>query len=169
MTRRRRRSRSGSVVRAIAVGLALASAGAVTALPRDAAAQACCVGIGLVTPARLRTFEDRALGVQIRARSVLGAFGPTGSYATSAANNSELGFEEDLFGALRVGSRFQVAVRAPFVQTARQAGDLSGWGGGLGDVAASARFDAFNAGEHGAWPGLAILAALAAPTGQPLD
>ena len=171
MTRRRRRSRSGSVAPAIAAGfaLALAVAGGVAAFPRDAAAQVCCVGTGLVTPARLRTFEDRALGIQMRARSVMGAFGGTGSYAASAAGNSELAFQEDLYGALRLGARFQIGVLAPFVQTARQAGGLSGWGGGLGDVAASGRFDAFTAGAHGAWPGVAILAALAVPTGRPLD
>jgi hypothetical protein len=157
------------VVPALAAALALTGAVGVTAFPRDATAQVCCVGTGLVTPARLRAFEDRALGIQMRARSVIGAFGGTGSYAASAAGNNEFGFQEDLFGALRLAPRFQLAVLAPFVQTARQAGGLSGWGGGLGDVAASARVDAFNAGERGAWPGLAILAAVAVPTGQPLD
>jgi hypothetical protein len=122
-----------------------------------------------VTPARLRTFEDRALGVQMRARSVMGAFGGTGSYAATAAGNRDLGFEEDLFGARRLGTHFQVAVWAPFIQTSRAAGGLSGFGGGLGDVAASARFDAVNAGERGRWPGVAIIAGLTLPTGQPLD
>ena len=83
----------------------------------------------------------------MRARSVMGAFGGTGSYATSASGNREVGFEEDLFGALRLGSHFQVGLWAPFVQTSRQAGGLSGWGGGLGDVAANVRFDAVNAGD----------------------
>jgi hypothetical protein len=149
------------VVLAVVVGIA--------AVPRDAAAQACCVGTGLVTPARLRTFEDRAVGFQMRARSVMGAFGGTGSYATSGAGTREVGFEEDLFGAFRLGSHFQFGLWAPFVQTSRQAGNLSGWGGGLGDVAVNARFDAVNAGTRGAWPGIALLAALSVPTGQPLD
>jgi hypothetical protein len=177
MTRRRRRSRfsdgggrrARAAAPALALALALAALAAAVALPRKAAAQACCVGTGLVTPARLRTFEDRALGIQMRARSVMGAFGGTGSYATSTSGTSELGFEEDLFGALRLGSRFQVGVWAPFVQTARQAGGLSGWGGGLGDVAANARFDAVDAGTRGYWPGVAILSALSVPTGRPLD
>ena len=85
----------------------------------------------------------------MRARSVMGAFGGTGSYATSASGNREVGFEEDLFGAVRLGSHLQVGLWAPFVQTSRQAGSLSGWGGGLGDVAANVRFDAVNAGD--AW------------------
>ena len=55
--------------------VALAVVVGIAAVPRGAAAQACCVGTGLVTPARLRTFEDRAVGMQMRARSVMGAFG----------------------------------------------------------------------------------------------
>ena len=158
--RARAASRS-AVALAVVVGIA--------AVPRGAAAQACCVGTGLVTPARLRTFEDRAVGMQMRARSVMGAFGGTGSYATSVSGNREVGFEEDLFGAVRLGSHLQIGLWAPFVQTSRQVGSLSGWDGGLGDVAANVRFDAVNAGTRGAWPGIALLAALSVPTGQPPD
>src|SRR3954464_15043041 len=124
MTRRRRHSRFRSGATALAApAVALAIAAGIAALPRPAAAQACCVGTGLVTPARLRTFESGALGVQMRARSVMGSFSAGGDYATSAAGNRDLGFEEDLFGALRLGSRFQVGLWAPFVQTSRsQAG-----------------------------------------------
>ena len=168
MTRRRRPSRFRERAAAVAV-VALALAAGVTAHPRAAAAQACCVGTGLVTPARLRTFEDHAVGVQMRARSVMGAFGESGSYATSAAGNRDVGFEEDLFGALRLGSHFQVALMAPFIQTSRAAAGTSGFGGGLGDLAASARCDAVNAGERGYWPGVAVLAGLALPTGRPPD
>ncbi|HEY7370965.1 MAG TPA: hypothetical protein VIF57_02220 [Polyangia bacterium] len=171
MTPRRRPSssrdrRATAVLAAVAGALAAA---AVTATPRAAAAQACCVGTGLVTPARLRTFESGAVGAQMRARSVMGAFGGGGTYAASGADSRELGFEEDLFAALRLGSRVQVGLWAPFVQTSRQQGNLSGFGGGLGDVALNARFDAIDAGTHGRWPGVAVLGALSLPTGQPLD
>src|SRR5262245_57007389 len=167
MTRRRRRSRFRDRAAAVAV-VAFALAAGLAAHPRPAAGPAWCVGTGLVTPARLRTFEDRAVGVQMRARSVMGDFSGSRNYATSA-NRSELGFEEDLFGALRLGSRFQVALSAPFIQTARSAAGVSGFGGGLGDVAASVRYDAVDAGTRGPWPGIAILAGAAFPTGQPLD
>jgi hypothetical protein len=167
MTRRRQSSRSLSGAAAAATAVALA-AGA-TALPRSAVAQACCVGTGLVTPARLRTFESHAVGIQMRARSVMGAFRGSGSYATSASGSRELAFEEDLFGALRFGSHFQVGLWAPFVQTSRAADGYSGWGGGLGDVAANARLDIVNAGTRGHWPGVAIMAGLSVPTGTPLD
>src|SRR5262249_7126959 len=76
------------------------------------------------------------------------------------------GFEQDLFAALRVGSHVQVGVWAPFVETSRQAGGLSGFGGGLGDLAANARFDVIDAGTRGRLPGLAVLAALSLPARQ---
>jgi len=170
MTRRRRPSKFRSGARAIApVAVAIAVAGGLAALPRVAAAQSCCVGTGLLTPARLRTFEDHALGMQMRARSVMGAFRSGGGYASSVSGNRDLGFEESLFGAVRFGSHFQVGLSAPFLQTSRQVAGASGFGGGLGDVAATARFDAVNAGEHGHWPGVAIIAGLSVPTGRPPD
>src|SRR5262245_43301956 len=168
--RHRSRSRSGSIAAATpAAAIAIAIAAGVIAFPRAAAAQACCVGTGLLTPARLRTFEGGVVGFQMRARSVMGEFGGTGSYAGSPSGYRDLGFEQDLFGAMRLAPHFQIGRWAPFVQTGRQAGGLSGWGGGLGDIAVNARFDAINAGEHGRWPGVAIIAALAAPTGQAPD
>ena len=94
MTRPRRHSRFRDRL-PVVVGAAFVIAAGVASRPRTAAAQACCVGTGLVTPARLRTFEDRAVGMQMRARSVMGAFGPTGGFAMSGAGNREIGFEED--------------------------------------------------------------------------
>src|SRR4029079_5222876 len=139
MPRRRRRSSFPSRAGAIVAVASVAIAAIVVSLPRAAAAQACCVGTGLVTPARLRTFEAGAAGVQMRARSVMGAFGGGGDYATSGAGSREIGFEQDLFAALRLGPRVQVGLWAPFVETSRQystqSGTLSGFGGGLGDVA----------------------------------
>jgi hypothetical protein len=147
----------------------LAAALLVLGLPAAARAQACCVGTGLVTPARLRIFEERAVGIQTRARSVLGAFGEGGSFAASGAGTRELSFQQDLFGAMRFGRRFQAALLIPFVTTNRQAANLSGWGSGVGDVATNVRYDAILAGERGPWPGIALLAGLAVPTGRPPD
>lgn len=151
-----------------ALGLALAVACGVAA-PRAARAQVCCVGTGLVTPARLRAYESRAFGTQLRARSVLGSFGDGGAYRAQADGTRELAFEQSLVAALRLGARFQVAAQLPFVGTHRKLGGQSGWGGGVGDFAVSSRWDVAAAGAHGAWPGVAVLAGLAVPTGTPAD
>src|SRR3954466_14754326 len=147
MTRPRRRSRfrSRGAAALAAPVVAVAIAAGVAALPRVAPAQACCVGTGLGTAGRLRVGEDRAAGMQMRARSVMGAFSGTGGYATSAPGYRDVGFEEDLFGSKRFGSHFSVGLSAPFVQPARESAGLSGFGGGLGDAAATARFDVVNA------------------------
>jgi hypothetical protein len=149
-----------------ALGVALALVVGVVA-PRAARAQVCCVGTGLVTPARLRAFESYAVGLQLRARSVTGAFGPGGDYASMSPGSSDRSFEQDLLAAARFGARLQAAVTIPFVETSRRAGDLAGAGGGLGDLSLSTRWDFVRVGERGAWPGLAALVGLSVPTGRP--
>lgn len=166
--RRRRHSRFAEP-RAAGVGLAAVLITVLAAFPAPARAQSCCVGTGLVTPARLRVFEERALGIQTRVRSVLGNFGEGGSYAATGDGRRELSFQQDLFGAMRFGRRFQAALLVPFVTTNRETPTVSGWGSGIGDVATNARYDFILAGERGAWPGIALLAGLALPTGRPMD
>jgi len=154
---------------------ALLVALAIGGIAAEAWAQACCVAAGLTTPARLRRDERFAVGVATRVRTVTGAFGPDGSYVGSADGNRELGAEEHLLAAVRVASRVQLALQIPFVQTARRVAPaggtaLSGMGGGLGDVAASGRWELLFADERGlGWPGIALLASVSAPTGRPAD
>jgi hypothetical protein len=127
------------------------------------------VAAGLTTPARLKLYEAYAVGLQTRIRSVLGSFDEHGGYAPSPAGAREMDTEEDLFAAARVGLHLQVALQVPFVQTARSAGGLSGWGGGVGDVAANVRWDILLAGDRPGWPGIALIAGLVAPTGRSPD
>jgi hypothetical protein len=150
--------------------MALALAGAlVTALvPAAAQAQACCVGTGLVTPARLRVFEDYGVGMQTRVRSVMGSFDSGGGYVGSRAGDDELDLGQDLFAAARFGN-FQGALKIPFVETGRRETGVSAFGGGLGDVAANLRYDLTLAGDHPRWPGIAVLAGLSVPTGRTIE
>lgn len=164
MTPPRRSSRSLELV-----GRGLALAGALAALaPAAAHAQACCVGTGLVTPARLRVFEDYGVGVQTRVRSVMGSFDTGGSYVGSRAGDDEVDLGQDLFAAARFDS-FQVAIRIPFVETGRRETGVSAFGGGLGDVAANLRYDLTFAGDRPWWPGVAVLAGLSVPTGRTVE
>ena len=169
MTRSRSTSTSADRRTAASLLVALAICGAAA----EVRAQACCVAAGLTTPARLRRDERVAVGLQTRVRTVVGAFGADGSYTTSESGSRELGGGEDLLAAVRLGARAQIALQVPFVQTARRVGTpggapLSSWGGGLGDVAASARWEPLLPDERGlGWPGLALLATVSAPTGRP--
>ena len=148
---------------------ALAAALAIVAGTRDAAAQACCAGSGAVTPGRLALHESALVGTQLKAGAVFGSFDSAGRYVPAPPGASELDFEEDLFGAVRVLDRVQVALVVPLVETSRTAGGLSEFGGGLGDVNLSVRYDPTLAGASRVVPGVAVLAGLTVPTGKPAD
>jgi len=157
---------SSRFLRTVALLLAFAAWGA----PSPARAQACCAGGSAVTPGRLQLHEDALVGVELKAATVLGSYAQGGGYTASPAGDTEGGFEEDLFGAVRVVPRGQVALLVPFDETARKdTTDPSRFGGGIGDVNLSARYDFLLAGESSYVPGIALLAGVTFPTGKPPD
>jgi len=148
--------------RAIALLAALAAWGS----PSRAQAQACCAGGSAVTPGRLELHEDALVGVQLKAATVLGTYDPSGRFLGSLPGDTEGDFEQDLFGAVRVLRRGQAALLVPFVQTQRQDPQDGGhFGGGIGDINLSARYDFVLAGESYTVPGVAALAGITFPTG----
>src|SRR5277367_2054163 len=88
--------------------------------PSRARAQACCAGGSVVTPGRLELHEDALVGVQLKAATLLGSYDPSGRYIANPSGDTEGDFEEDLFGAIRVLRRGQVALLVPLVETQRQ-------------------------------------------------
>jgi hypothetical protein len=157
--------------RTTSFALAVLACAALFALARRAGAQACCAGAGALTPGRLSLHEDALVGTQMHAGTVLGSYDDGSHFVSSgAAGTRELDFEEDLFGAIRVLRRGQVALLVPLVETWRS--DYQGYseiGGGIGDVNLSARYDFFLAGQSRILPGIAVLAGVTAPTGRPPD
>jgi hypothetical protein len=132
-----------------------------------AAAQACCAGGALVSPTRLAPHEDYAVGLQMRARSNPGSFGPDGSFQWSTGTDEAL--EQDLAASFRLVRAAQAGVMIPILQTHRNEQGLDEWGGGLGDLSLTARYDFLLAAETLYWPGLALLAGSTIPTGTPVD
>ena len=118
-----------------------------------------------MTPARLTLHEDALVGLTAKGGIVFGSFDTHAAYVPPPKGASELDLEQDLFGALRVLTRGQVALLVPLVQTHRAAGGRSEFGGGLGDLNASMRYDFTLAGESRVVPGIALLAGLTLPTG----
>jgi hypothetical protein len=131
--------------------------------------QACCAGTGALTPGRLQLHEDALVGTQLHAATVLGEFDNGGHYSPVAPGFSEDDFDQDLFGAVRVLRRGQIALLVPLVETYRHEGGLKEFGGGVGDVNLSARYDFLLAGQSHYVPGVAVLAGVTAPTGTPPD
>jgi hypothetical protein len=144
-------------------------AAAIVAASRRASAQACCAGAGAVTPGRLAIHEDALVGLQLKTANVFGSFSSDGSYAADPAHTTEWDFEQDLFGALRVLPRGQLALLVPFIETYRRNPKQSSFGGGLGDINLSARYDFVLAGEARYIPGIAVLAGVTFPTGESIE
>jgi hypothetical protein len=110
------------------------------------------------------------VGTQFRAASVVGSYFVNGTYHASPPGTPEVDFEEDVFGALRLLGNGQVALLVPFEETYRRTPiDGGHFGGGVGDVNASARYDFVLAGQSRLVPGIALLAGLTVPTGTPPD
>lgn len=147
----------------------LAAIALATLAPRIAAAQACCAGTGAVTPARLGLHEDGLVGVRLKAANAFGAWSSDGSYAGAPSGSTEWDFEEDLFAAVRLAPRAQLAALIPLVQTYQRTPALSERGGGIGDVNLSGRYDFALAGEYNWLPGIAALAGATFPTGTPVE
>jgi len=137
------------------------------AAPRRATAQACCAGGTVVTPARLALHEDLAVGIVLRARSNRGSFDAGGHYVSSTG--IEQIFEQDVAVTARLADKGQVGVVIPMIETRRAEAGLDDWGGGLGDISLTARYDFLLAAQSLHWPGVAVLAAATIPTGTPPD
>lgn len=128
-------------------------------------AQACCAGGAVVTPTRLAVHEDFGLGVQLRARSNGGSFDSQGHYAASPGTEHVI--EQDLAASARIAGAAQVGAVLPMLETHRSAGGIDDWGGGIGDLALTARYDFLLAAEALYLPGFGVLAAATLPTGTP--
>ncbi len=139
----------------------------VLAAPSRALAQACCAGGSVVTPARLELHEDALVGLQAKAGDVLGTYDPAGRYLPQLAGDSEVDLEEDIFGAVRLFRRGQLAALVPLVETRRATPTEQQLGWGVGDINVSARYDFLEAAESRYLPGVALLAGVTVPTGKP--
>jgi hypothetical protein len=131
--------------------------------------QACCAGAGAITPGRLAIHEDALVGLQFKVAHGFGSFSSVGTYQASPARTTEWELEQDLIAALRVLPRGQLALLVPTVQTYRRTPNQSEFGGGVGDINFSARYDFLWAGEAKYIPGIALLAGVTFPTGVSIE
>lgn len=110
------------------------------------------------------------MGLQARAANVFASFDSNGHYATSPPGTTETDLEQDAFAAVRFLKHAQAAVLVPLVETHRQTrANGAEFGGGLGDINVSARYDFTQAGASTVVPGIGLLAGLTVPTGTAPD
>jgi hypothetical protein len=141
--------------------LALGAAGA-------ASAQPCCAGPALLTPGRLTAHEDVLLGVQFKLGSIVGSFDGSGAFVAPSPGASEYDLEQDVFATMRILSKGQLSLLIPFIENRRSVPGLSEFGGGVGDLTISGRYDFLLAGESRI-PGIAVLLGANLPYGRPPD
>ena len=136
------------------------------AVPDHALGQACCAGSSALTPARLGIHEDGAVGLILKGTEILGGWDGHGNYFAQPAGTAEFDAEADLVGTLRVLSDGQVTLFVPFLKTWREAPGISEWGGGIGDINLSGRYDFTHAGQFTLLPGIAVLVGVTFPSGR---
>ena len=107
----------------------------------EAMAQACCAGGAAYQPARLKLHEDLLVGLSMQASGELGQSDQFGTYHQLDRGSGEQDFTESLLATVRVFDRGQLGATVPFAESNRYVPGLSQFGGGIGDVSLSARWD----------------------------
>lgn len=111
--------------------------------------------------------EPALLGARLRGAAVTGSYDTRGAFHGNPQGSRELDFEQALFGSVRVLRRGQAGVLVPVLESYRSSATTgSEFGGGLGDIAVSARYDLVWAGEHRVIPGSALILGLSLPSGR---
>lgn len=143
----------------LALGLALVPVGS------GPQASPCCAGSTTPGFEHLALWETLAGGARLGVDHGLGAWDADGRWRPHE-DYAETLVRAELWTVARPAESWQLGVRVPYLHTWRRAGDAEDDGGGLGDVAASVRLDAFPGGEGPAGLGVALVLGVVAPTGQ---
>jgi hypothetical protein len=110
--------------------------------------------------------EDALVGLQLKASNLYGSFDGERRYFGASEGATELGFEQDIAGSIRVFKRGQLSAILPMVETYRSVPGLSEVGGDLGDLQLGARWDFTVSGSSVTIPGIALAAGATLPTGR---
>lgn len=128
-------------------------------------ASPCCAGSTTPGFEHLALWETLAGGLRVGVERGLGTWDADGRWRPHDGYAETLARAE-LWAVARPAEPWQLGARVPYLHTWRRAGEVEDAGGGLGDVAASVRLDAFPGGEGPGGLGIAFVLGLVAPTGQ---
>jgi hypothetical protein len=132
----------------------------------EARAQGCCAFGSSLTPTRLDLHEQVLVGFQLGTSWLHGSHAPNGDYRSSPNGTTDVELRQTLFATAALGSRAQVSVLVPWVETFRAARSSSSeWGQGPGDVSALARVDIVQLHEYSSVPAVAVILGGLFPTG----
>ena len=170
MTWRPQRRSGGGLARAAwlqgAVTILLLVAALFPARPVFAAA--CCVSATSGGVGRLLIWEQWAAGLIFAGSQGPGAWDSEGRWRPYRGyGESEL--RADLWAQVRVDSRSSLYLRAPWLFSWRESATEQAFGQGLGDLQLGGRYELVAIGEYLELPGVALSAAVNAPTGRTPD
>lgn len=137
----------------------------VLASPHRAHASACC-GSGHGLGQRLNRDEQAAVTMSLRVADRFGSHDPTGRFFTVPSGIIDGDGRAEISGLFAPVPRLQLGITLPFILNIRQFGPDFAYGGGLGDLSASGRFDIVPLATSSAWPAIALTAGLTLPTGR---
>ena len=130
-------------------------------------AQVCCSATSAISPGRLALHERGLSGIQPGATGVLGTFDQRSSFLASAPDSHQVDFTMSPFATVRVARRVQWGAMVPILASSRASNDSAEFGGGVGDVSTTVRYDPMYNGEYRHWPGLGLVLGAVIPTGRP--
>lgn len=137
-------------------------------IPATARAQACCSGASAITPGRLELHEQALVGVLVTGSRVLGSYDAAKSFHTAPAGMVEVDLRQDVFGTVRWLERGQLGVLIPLHASWRRSPTTGAeFGGGIGDLSFSVRYDAIHHRQYRYLPGIAFLGSITLATGRP--
>jgi hypothetical protein len=143
---------------------------ALVAGERRARAQACCASTSAIFPARLADDENGLVGLAVKGAAAFGSFDGGRVLHAEPAGAGEIDLGQTLLVTGRVADEpVQINIAVPFVETYRSLPPSTDFGGGVGDVSFSMRWDVLEAGRDPVVPGIAPLLTLTLPSGTPLD
>ena len=109
------------------------------------------------------------MGVSTQASDQLGQSDAVGAYHTLEPGAGEQDFTENLLATVRLFERGQLGATLPFDESNRYVPGLHQFGGGIGDVSLSARWDFLYSNESAHFPGISLLGGVTFPTGVPAE
>jgi hypothetical protein len=145
------------------------TAAVATAMPRTAAAAACCISATSFGVGRLLMWEDFAAGLQIGHARIYGQWDSNGHLRRNPPGYYE-GVSQALpWAIVRLHERLELQGWAPILINDRWSNQDRQLAGGLGDIGTALRFQVLAIGEIEHLPSLAVTAGGTAPTGRRVE
>lgn len=137
--------------------------------PTHATAAACCLSATALGIGRLLTWETLAVGLRFSWTEGLGLWDQNARFHLLDDGDRERLLTTQLWSMVRMSRRWSGYAAVPMVVPYRAVEDDGEWGVGMGDIRTGVRWDVVELGEYRRLPGVALHAAVTAPTGRPTD